>query len=572
VRVDSSDLSGFDVEMRLRNVADTFRLAMVKHPEYDDRYWRYIDGPRVEGRTGAGTVTRLDSALWRVVAPGGEAVVRYRLALPAPEGPPRAAWRPFLSPNGGFLGGPHAFLYVVGATLAPAHVSIARPAGWASATGLEPTADPRTFFAPTVDLLVDSPIMVGRIRSWRFAVDGVPHRIAYLPSAAPTAFDTVAFARSIEQLTRQAIALFGRAPYREFTFLFQDDAYGGLEHLNSVSLGAPSAMLADDQRSTLEETAHEYFHTWNLVRIRPAEYGGVDYRPARQSRGLWWSEGLTMYYADLLLRRAGQRLDDSTRVVHLVRLIERYLGNPGNTHLSPEQVSLAEYGSQPGANGDYDSSPHLQGELIGAMLDLAVRDATNGRRSMDDVMRAMLDGFSGTRGFTGLDVQRTVARVCGCEMQRFFDAHVRGNTPLDFDRWLRLAGLRTVVSREPALGDDGQPMTDIRVHAWLPDGEPNVRLYSNHPEGAWGRAGLHMRDRIASVNGVPLRSWTQFRGILRGAKLGDTLRVEVVRPSGNVVKNVVLTGFDHPVVKIEEIPGATARQRALRERWLGALP
>src|SRR5438034_6282049 len=160
LRVDPRDLAGFEVELRLRNVPDTFRLAMVAHPEYDDRYWRYVEDLRVAAAGGPGAVTRADSALWQVVAPGGEAVVRYRIRLPAAESP-RAAWRPFLAATGGLVGGPHSFMYVVGATLAPAHVTLELPSTWEAVTGLEPTADPRTFFAPSAAVLVDSPMLVG---------------------------------------------------------------------------------------------------------------------------------------------------------------------------------------------------------------------------------------------------------------------------------------------------------------------------------------------------------------------------------------------------------------------------
>src|SRR2546429_334748 len=331
LRVDAGDLSGFDVELRLRNVPDTFRLALVAHPEYDDRNWRFVEALRVETLHGAATVAREDSALWRVVATGGEALVRYRMRLPPPESP-RAAWRPFLAATGGLVGGPHSFLYVVGGTLAPSHLTLELPPEWQIATGLEPTVDPHTFFAPTVGVLVDSPLLVGRLRSWRFAVDGVPHRVVYwpLPDAAP--FDTAALVGSIERLSRQAVALFGRAPYRDYSFLLEDGAQGGLEHRSSVTLGAPSAELARDPRALL-------------------------------------------------------------------------------------------------------------GELLGTMLDLIVRDATNGARSMDDVMRAMLERFSGERGFAGRDIERTVTAVCGCNVRPFFDTHVRGSRPIDFDRYLRLVGM-----------------------------------------------------------------------------------------------------------------------------------
>src|SRR5207247_696178 len=170
---------------------------------------------RVATSNGAATVTREDSALWRVVAPGGEALVRYRIHLPPAESP-RAAWRPFLTATGGLVGGPHSFMYVVGATLAPSHVTLELPPEWEIATGLEPTLDPRTFFAPSVGVLVDSPLLVGRLRGWRFAVDGVPHRVVYwpLPDAAP--FDTTALAGNIERLARQAVAVRARAVSRLF--------------------------------------------------------------------------------------------------------------------------------------------------------------------------------------------------------------------------------------------------------------------------------------------------------------------------------------------------------------------
>src|SRR5213080_1785620 len=571
LRVDTADLSAFAIELRLRNVPDTFRLAMVAHPEYDDRYWRYVEDLRVAAAGGPGAVTRADSALWQVVAPGGEAVVRYRIRLPAAESP-RAAWRPFLAATGGLVGGPHSFMYVVGATLAPAHVTLELPSTWEAVTGLEPTADPRTFFAPSAAVLVDSPMLVGQLRSWRFAVDGVPHRVVYWPLPGAAAFDTTALVSAIERLARGAVALFGRAPYRDYSFLLQDGAYGALEHRNSVTLGAPSTELASDRRSLLAEIAHEYFHTWNLMRIHPAEYGDVDYRPPPRTRGLWWSEGLTMLYADLLLRRAGLPVFDSSRVAHLEGLIGRYLASPGNSRFAPESVSVVAYGAVPGSLGDYSASTHLQGELLGTMLDLIVRDATNGARSIDDVMRAMLERFSGARGFTGRDVERTVADVCACNVHTFFEAHVRGAKPIDFYQYLRLIGMRTHVSWTPALGRDGQPTPDLRLYAWQPPAERALSLVITNPAGAWGRAGLHTGDRLAALNGVAVATVADFRSIVTRLRIGDTTTVDVARPTGAWRTAVVVAGYDRPVVRLEESPDATERQRGLRAQWAAGSP
>ena len=572
LRVDSADLSGYDVELRVRNASDTIRLAMAAHPEYDDRFYRYVEGLRVEARGGPATVVRQDSARWRVTAPGGEVVVRYRIHLPPGRPDRRQAWVPFLAPSGGLVGGMHSFMYLQGETLAPAHVSLELPAGWEAATGLEPTSDPRVFFAPSVDVLLDSPVLVGRYRSWRFAVDGVPHRVVYwaLPDAVP--FDTAAFVAHIEKLVREAVALFGRAPWREYSFLFQDGAFGALEHRNSVTLGAPSADLARNVAAYLPETAHEFFHAWNLMRIHPAEYGDVDYRTQAPVSGLWFSEGLSMFYSDLLLRRAGLPTGDSTRVAHLERLIGSYLAVSGNSHFSAEAVSRVAYSATPGGLGDYDASTHLQGELIGAMLDLTIRSATGGRRSMDDVMRLMLERFSGERGFTGADVERAVAERCGCAVKPFFDAHVRGASPIVFDRYLALIGLRTRVTYGPALGQDGRPSIDFRMRAWLPPGESSLRLLVAGPESVWGRAGLHTGDRLAAMNGAPVTSVADYRALLGRLKVGDTVRVEVSRVTGPFKADVVMTPRERPVVHLEETPQASERQRALRAAWLAGRP
>jgi predicted metalloprotease with PDZ domain len=571
LHIDSADLSGFDVELHIRNAPDTFRLAMFAHPEYDDRYWRFIDRLRIDSSGSGATIVREDSALWHVVAPGGHGIVRYRLRLP-PSPPQRAAWRPVLTAEGGLVGGPHSFMYVVGASHAPAHVIVDVPAGWQIATGLEPTSDPQVFFTPTADVLMDSPMLVGRLRTWRFAIDGVPHRVVYWSPGGAAPFDSVAFVSDIERFARQAVALFGRPPYREYSFLLQDGAYGALEHLNSVTLGAPSSDLARRADAVIPEIAHEYFHAWNIMRIRPAEYREVDYYPPTPSSGLWWSEGATMYYADLLSRRAGVRAGDSTRVAHLEYLVDRYLASPGNARLSPEQVSRAAYATRPGTLGDYNASTHLQGELLSAMLDLVVRDATNGRRSLDDVMRAMLERFSGARGFTGADIEQTVAGVCGCAIHPFFERYVRRGGGIDFDAFLRLAGLRLTVHTEPVL-DSGRPAPDLRLRAWLPPGESRLMLLLGDPGSAWGRAGLHTDDRLVAVEGVPIASVTDLRARLQPLRIGDRVVLDVLTPNGQAERRTVtVAGYERPVARIEELPDATPRQRTIRARWLGGAP
>lgn len=567
LRVDPADTSGFAMEMRVRNVPDTFRVAMAAHPEYDDRFWRFMGSISVEGPQGRGSATRTDSSVWRVVAPGGDATLRWRVGVPF-EPRPRAAWRPFISASGALVGGPHSFLYVVGGELASAQVRVEVPPGWTIATGLTPTSDGRRFFAPTVDVLVDSPILVGRLRDWSFTVDEVPHRVLYWPAPDATPFDTAAFVRAVEGIAREAVALFGRAPYREFVYLFQDAAYGGLEYLNSVTIGAPSAALASDMSEALGDMAHEYVHAWNLVRIRPAERRGVSPRQTGRSRGLWFSEGLTMFYVDVLSRRAGVPTGDSTRTLHLERILAHYLSNPGNTVISPERSSYDEYGGEPGALGDYDPNPHVQGEVIGTMLDLMIREATRDGRTMDDVMRLMMRRFSGDSGFTGRGVEGVVGEVCGCAVRSFFDRHVRAGNAVPFDPYLRAIGLRARVSRVPQTNAEGRPSPDIRLFAWQRSPTDTMRILITDPANAWGRAGIHTNDRLLSFNGQPVPGWRALRGMLSRLRIGDTVQVMVRRGARTLTIPVAVSGFDRVEVRLEEIPGATEVQRARRARWL----
>jgi predicted metalloprotease with PDZ domain len=572
LHVDSADLSGFDVTMAVRGKRDTTLLAMVAHPEYDDKYWRFVRNVRVERAKGGATVTRLDSAVWRVVAPGGSFVVRYRLQLPAETGAERAAWKPFLAPTGGLVGGTHSFMYVVGETLAPSYVTLELPTGWSIATALTPTSDARTFSAASALVLVESPMLVGRIRDWHFTVDAVPHRVVYWPLPDAVPFDSAAVVAAIEKLARQANALFGRLPYRDYVYELQDGAYGALEHPASVSLGARSRELADGSASFLGELAHEYFHTWNLMRIRPVEYGDVSYRTPPRSKGLWFSEGLSMFYSDLLRRRAGLPAGTPTREAHLESVIARYLSNPGNARLSAERVSEAEYGNDPAALGDYSASTHLQGELIAAMMDLEIRHATSGRRSIDDVMRLMMERYAGERGFTGRDVERAISEVCGCTVSPFFDAHVRGARAIPFDDYLRYIGFRADVTWRPALGQDGQPAPDFRAFPYDRGDGTGVRLKISDPSSAWGKAGLHTGDRLRTMNGQPIAARDAFLSVLRQLKSGDTVHVEIERGGVRRSATVVMVPFERPFVQLREVAALTSAQRALRARWETGAP
>lgn len=567
LRLSATDTTGFEMEMRVRNAPDTFQLAMAAHPEYDDRFWRYLSDLRVDAGAAPGSATRTDSSRWRIVAPGGDATIRWHVGVPD-EGATRAGWRPFISPTGALVGGPHAFLYVIGAELAPASVALEIPAGWDVATGLTATVDKARWFAPTAAVLVDSPILVGHFSSWSFIAGDVPHRIAWWPLPDATPFDSVAFVNAIAGVAREAIALFGRAPYRDFTYIVQDGAYGGLEHANSATFGVQSRTLAEGMAEDLADISHEYFHAWNLVRIRPAErVRGLTPTQGGRSRGLWFSEGMTIFYADLLARRAHVPVTDSTRALHLEHLLTGYYSSAGDTSISPERASFAEYGGSPGALGDLRPSPHTQGEVIGTMLDLMIRESTSDRRTLDDVMRLMMRRYSADSGFTGRGVERVVADVCRCNARSFFDRHVRAGNPVDADRYLRAIGYHARLTRVPARNREGQVAPDMRIYSSQEGPGAPVRMLLTDPGGIWARAGLHTNDQLVSVNGAAITSSRALRTSVAPLQIGDTARVTVMRGDRRIVAVVPIMGYTRVEAALEDLPDITPAQRARRARW-----
>ena len=564
VRVDTASAT-VDITMDLPHAPHVLRLAFARHPEYDDQVWHDVRDLAVEADGHRVPLAREDSAVWRATLPAGAAVVTYRLALPRDRAN-RRAWRPVVARDGALIGG-DTFLYVLGDERRPARVVLdGIPSDWRVATALEPAGPPNSIRAPSATALVDSPILLGRLREWSFTIDGVPHHVVYWPLPDAVPFDTARFVDDVSRIARAAAGIFGHPVYRDYWFLFQDGAGDALEHGTSVVIGAPSAELAHNPDAFNEEVAHEYFHTWNLVRIRPAAWEGITPAAPRRTAALWWAEGVTMYYADALLRGAGLR--DSTAARHaLESWIADYFRNPGNMRISPERASRTA-NDPPSVNGGFTASYYTLGSLIGQVLDIAIRDSTGMRRGLNDVMRALLAEYGRPPGYRGDDLERVTDSVCGCELQAFFAAHVRGADTLDINRFLASLGWRAVVTRGPATDSTGHAVPDRRIYAHVLSDSTGVRVMIWNPLSAWGRAGLQTGDEIVAVDGVPVRTAQAFRTRLAAAQSGDSLVLRVTRAGRPEDRVVRLTGYEDVSVRLEDTSPLTARQRRMRALWM----
>ncbi|HKC39131.1 MAG TPA: hypothetical protein VKC15_06295, partial [Gemmatimonadales bacterium] len=442
ITVRSADRSAYFVELRIANPPNPTRLVI---PNWAPGAYRLLDsGQNIAGFSAATTtgdtlpVTRDSEISWVLdTRDAAGIVVRYSAGLRDPVQWRRPNNRWFLRETSGIIDGPRTYMYLDGWKLAPAHVTFRLPAGWRIATGLVATTDSATYWAPSYDVLIDSPVLVGHFLDYRFNAGGRPHR-AVVDLGGARAQAARVFVDMLRRVSETTIGIFGSAPYKDYTYIFVAGRGGGLEHLNSTTIGVTADVLARHPGGAEGVSAHEFFHTWNVKRIRPVELGPFDYERPVRTRNLWLSEGVTDYYTEVILARSGlNSVADFTR--RMGDAIGNHRGNAARLVVSPERASWTVWDS-PEVNNSYTISYYLQGQLLGFLLDLAIRDSTDNAKSLDDVMRYLFDHFAGERGFTSQEVRTAIRAAAGPDLQDFWRRYVSGTVEIPWDDYVKTAG------------------------------------------------------------------------------------------------------------------------------------
>ncbi|MGH7646436.1 MAG: PDZ domain-containing protein, partial [Gemmatimonadales bacterium] len=511
----------------------------------------------VRAKTASGeplAVTRDSDISWSVDTRGADRiVVTYSTALRNSAEWRRANNRWFLRRTSGMVDGPRTFLYLDGWTLTPSHVRFRLPAGWRIATGLVPTTDSAVYWAPSYDVLIDSPALLGRFVEYRFTAGGVPHRVAVDLGGGRPGYPERAFVDMLRRISETTIGIFGGAPYKDYTFLFSGSG-GGLEHLNSTTIGFNAAATARNPTTHEGVTAHELFHAWNVKRIRPAELGPFDYtRPAR-TLNLWVAEGVTDYYTLVILARSG--LDSPADFARkMANAIESHRNNPSRLTVSPERSSWTVW-DEPAANGAVQISYYLQGQLLGFLLDLAIRDSTDNRRSLDDVFRYLFDHHAGDRGYTRDDLLAAVRAAAGLDLQEFWRRYVSGTAEIPWDDFVAAAGWRLDLRevRSP----------DARLNVAPPAVEGGRPRAVAVPGSAAERAGLRSGDELVRVNGRPTRRAADAAAALRAVPQDATVTLSLLRDGESVTLRFVAEPYTRLEARLVDLPQPTDRIRRIR--------
>jgi predicted metalloprotease with PDZ domain len=519
-------------------------------------------------------VTRIDDQTWSVAPMGSSSLtITYKVFANDLSGTFSQLDSRHANYNGGCI-----FMYVVGHKPDSVKLTINPPQGWKIVNGRTERPGQKEWLFANWDIMIDTPTEIAP--DWSkddFQVDGKRYHVV-VHSMGDEGGKRANLVRDIEKIVRAETALWGSPEFEEYTFLIHfaaDDHSGdGMEHLTSTQIIEQGA-LADQgvYDDTLGTVAHEFFHVWNVKRLRPLELGPWDFTRPSNTRGLWVAEGITNYYGHLMLRRAG--LWDEAQFLRRESFTIASIENAPGTHLmSAEESSL----SAPFLDGarhaqktnlaNTSISYYPKGELIGMVLDLLLRGRTKGKASLDGVMRQMYDEFYlkspnasyylRGKGYRTEDFQRVASQVAGFALDDFFKLHVRGVETLPYDEAFGYVGLRLTRTPSP------DPFTGISLDFEDQRTATIDNVRNNSPAED---AGLQQGDEIIELAGKPLArdNWSSTLGRY---KPGDSVPITVKRDRRTIRTNLVLGQSARFEYKIEERPDATAEQKTLRLAWL----
>jgi predicted metalloprotease with PDZ domain len=475
--------------------------------------------------------------------------------------------------------GASIFMYVVGHKPDPVKLTIDPPAGWKIVNGWTTRAGQTEWKFPNWDVMIDAPTEIAP--DWtedNFEVNGKKYHVV-VHSFGPEGGKRPALVRDIEKIVRAEVAMWGPPEFEEYTFLIHfaaDDHSGdGMEHLTSTQIIEPGALAeAGVHEQTLGTVSHEFFHVWNVKRLRPQELGPWDFTRPLSTRGLWIAEGFTNYYGHMMLKRAGL-WDDKKFLDRQAQTIRGIESAQGSRLMSAEESSMSAPFIDDAAHVQLTNlqntsiSYYPKGQLIALVMDLLVRGRTKGKVSLDDVMRDMYEElylkspnssyYLRGRGYQPEDLERIASRRAGFDLGDFFKRHVRDVEVLPYEEAFGYVGLRLVKTQAKEPFDAGM---------WVTFEDPREGVIENVRNNSPAEdAGLQSQDAIVSLGGKEVKKDSWLKALAR-YKTGDSVPVVVRRDRRTIKTNIVLGQPERFDYRIEGRSDAPAEQKALRAAWL----
>jgi len=511
----------------------------------------------VRARTSDGQplpVHKVDKTTWRLGGAAQGAEIGYEIFADQS------------GPFGAQLNSQHAFfnlaeilMYPVGSRDSAVEISFTNlPAEWHIATALRESGD--AFTAPDYDRMVDAPVEIGAFQEANFDEAGGHYRV--IVDSDPSSYDMRKIVAMLRRLVSSATVWMGDRPFQTYLFFyhFRPGAPGnGMEHANGTAIDLSLEALANNPQAFAGLTAHEFFHLWNVKRIRPQSLEPVDYTKENYTRALWFSEGTTTTAANIILLRAGL-LDESRYLKGLAAEISELERRPAHVTQSAEESSLDawlekyDYYRLPARSISY----YNKGNLLGVLLDLQVREATHDAASIRDVFHWMNENYA-RKGqfFPDTDgVRRAAEAVSHADLGWFFQKYVAGTEEIPWDDFFKNVGLH-LSPRATNVADVGFVATRNFDAALV--------VSAVTPGSAADVAGLAVGDTILEINGQKADRGFAARSEIRP---GDTLRLRVRNSAGERELHWKMGSRQEIELELTDLDKVTPEQRARREAWL----
>ena len=539
VKMENPEWHFFHVKLSCKGIKKEF--IDFKMPAWTPGYYQRMDYAKYVERLKATDETgkelkweKTNDNTWRVFSNNANVNLAYEIKTSR-----SFVATPYLDETRGYILPAGVFLYVDKMIQHPVQVAVVPYEKWNRvATGLDSVAGKKfTYTAPDFDILYDSPLLVGNLEELTpFYVRGVKHRfIGYKLGD----FNKEQFIVDLKKIVEASVNVIGHIPYKTYTFIGIGPGPGGIEHLNNTTFGFTGANF-DKRESyirTLHFLAHEYFHHYNVKRIRPIELGPFDYDKGSRTKSLWLSEGLSVYYEYIVVRRAGVSTD--SELINALRgNMLAFENKPGRRYQTLEQASYETWSDGPfGRTGDEVNktiSYYDKGPVVGLLLDFKIRQTTNNKKSLDDVMRFLYKEYyqKQKRGFTEQELKAAFESVAGTSLADEFE-YITTTKELNYPKYFTYAGLRVDTSTQVF----PNPYAGFTVR----EKEDSVFISSIEFESPAWNSGLRRGQQLLQIDGQKATA-KLFNEVINNIKPGKTVSIVYI-PVSKTEPDKVNTSF-----------------------------
>lgn len=474
---------------------------------------------------------KTDKNTWRVTNTGKNTSITLSYELYANEPSVRTS---IIDSDHAFLHNSSVFMFVNQYKNLPGTVKLIYPAAWKNAaTSMDKSAE-NTFSFADYDILADSPIEIGNHESIFFEVMGVPHKAVFVGA---NNCDKIKFTADLKKLCETMAAIVGVHPSKNYTFIIQnvEEGGGGLEHLNSCTVQMPRYNYSkpDKYLSFLGLCAHEYFHLWNVKRIRPKALGPFNYNAENHTHLLWVAEGITSYYDELALYRSGYWTRDQylSALSSAINGVENRYGSKVQPLADASwDAWIKEY--RPNENSiNTTISYYSKGQVVAAMLDIEITASTKGAKNLDDVLKYLYKEYylKSNTGFTDEEFTKAVSLIAGKDMKPFMDKMIFSTEEIDYKAYFAMVGAAIIDE------NSGKVKAWTGINSEIKDGRLLIKsIEKNSPAS---KDGFSVGDEIIAVNSNRIK--TNLDDFINEIPVGTPAKFLISR--AGLIKEITLT-------------------------------